>query len=141
MGVAIEGALQGYPSVAFSLCDHSLQADFTPLKPYLVDLMFKSITAGLPPFTCLNVNFPKAEKFKGVKVCRMSRSRWQKEVAEREHPWGGKYYWLVGESVELEPEATDTDRWALANGYVAITPTQLDVTANELISVLREVLI
>ncbi len=141
MGVAIEGALQGYPSVAFSLCDHSLQADFTPLKPYLVDLMFKSITAGLPPFTCLNVNFPKAEKFKGVKVCRMSRSRWQKEVAEREHPWGGKYYWLVGESVELEPEATDTDRWALANGYVAITPTQLDVTANELISVLKEVLI
>ena len=39
MGVAIEGALQGYPSVAFSLCDHSLQADFTPLKPYLVPVI------------------------------------------------------------------------------------------------------
>lgn len=140
MGVATEGALQGYPSIAFSLCDHSPNADFSPLRPYLVDLMYKAITVGLPPFTCLNVNFPKVEKFKGIKVCRMARSRWQKEVEEREHPWGGNYYWLVGECVELEPDADDTDRWALAHGYVAVTPTRLDVTADELVSVLREVL-
>ena len=70
----------------------------------------------------------------------MAHSRWTKEVEERKHPWGGKYYWLVGENIELEPEATDTDRWALAHGYVAVTPTQLDVTAKELVEVLREVL-
>lgn len=140
MGVVIEGALQGYPSIAFSLCDHRADANFEPLRPYLVDLMFKAIAVGLPPFTCLNVNFPLAEKFRGVKVCRMARSRWQKELQECEHPWGGKYYWLVGNCVELEPEAEDTDRWALAHGYVAVTPTQLDVTAGELVEVLREVL-
>ena len=140
MGVAIEGALQGYPSVAFSLCDHRPEADFTPLRPYLVDFMFKAIAVGLPPFTCLNINFPLAPRFKGVKVCRMARSRWQKEVEHRRHPWGADYYWLVGESVELEPEATDTDRWALANGYVAVTPTQLDVTAHELMEVLQDIL-
>lgn len=140
MGVAIEGALQGYPSVAFSLCDHRPEADFTPLRPYLVDFMFKAIAVGLPPFTCLNINFPLAPRFKGVKVCRMARSRWQKEVEHRRHPWGADYYWLVGENVELEPEATDTDRWALAHGYVAVTPTQLDVTARELMEVLQDIL-
>ena len=140
MGVAIEGALQGFPSIAFSLCDHRWDADFEPLRPYLVDFMYKSLALALPPFTCLNVNFPAVSKFKGVKVCRMAYSRWTKEVEERKHPWGGKYYWLVGENIELEPEATDTDRWALAHGYVAVTPTQLDVTAKELVEVLREVL-
>ena len=113
---------------------------FEPLRPYLVDFMYKSLALALPPFTCLNVNFPAVSKFKGVKVCRMAYSRWTKEVEERKHPWGGKYYWLVGENIELEPEATDTDRWALAHGYVAVTPTQLDVTAKELVEVLREVL-
>ncbi len=140
MGVAIEGALQGYPSIAFSLCNHRTDADFAPLRPYLVDLMFKAIAAGLPPFTCLNVNFPLAPKFKGVKVCRMAKSRWQNEVEHRTHPYGGDYYWLVGECRELEPQATDTDRWALANGYVAITPTQLDVTAYALVDALKNIL-
>lgn len=48
MGVVTEGALQGYPAIAFSLCDHSPAADFTPLAPYLVDLVFKAIAVGLP---------------------------------------------------------------------------------------------
>ena len=34
----------------------------------------------------------------------------------------------MGDCAELEPEATDTDRWALANGYVAVTPVNLDLT-------------
>lgn len=138
MGVVIEGALQGYPSIAFSLCDFREDADFTPLRPYLIDFVFKTIAMALPPFTCLNVNFPKAAKFRGVKVCRMARSRWQKEVEPCSHPYGGRYYWLAGESVELEPEAIDTDRWALAHDYVAVTPTQLDLTATELVNVLRD---
>ena len=140
MGVATEGALQGYPAVAFSLCDHSMDAKFEPLRPYLVDFMFKAIAVGLPELTCLNINFPKADKFKGIKVCRMAHSRWQNEVEHRTHPYGGDYYWLVGDCKELEPEATDTDRWALAHNYVAVTLTQLDVTARELVDVLREVL-
>ena len=44
----------------------------------------------------------------------------------------------MGDCEELEPEATDTDRWALAHGYVAITPTNLDVTDYELLNVLKQ---
>ena len=139
MGVAMEGALQGYPAIAFSTCDHSMDADFEPLRPYLVDITFKAISMGMPTFTALNVNFPKVEKLKGIRVCRMAHSRWIKEFMGRNDPRGkSKYYWLVGECEELEPEAEDTDRWALAHGYGAITPTNFDVTAYELIDVLQK---
>ena len=128
MGVATEGALQGYRSIAFSLCNHSLRADFTPLHDYLLKFTEYALTNELPPFSCLNINFPLCESFKGVRVCRMAHSRWQNELEEREHPHGRPYFWLVGDCAELEPEATDTDRWALANGYVAVTPVNLDLT-------------
>lgn len=140
MGVAAEGALQGYPAIAFSLCDHRADADFSPLAPYLIDFTFKAIAMGMPPFTCLNVNFPKCERFKGVRVCRMAHSRWEHELARRQHPYGGDYFWLVGNCHDFEPEAEDTDHWALAHDYIAVTPTNLDVTDYGLIDVLRTML-
>lgn len=140
MGVVTEGTLQGYPAVAFSLCDHRWEADFTPLAPYLVDFVFKAIAIGLPPYTCLNINFPRVEKFAGVRICRMAHSRWERELEPCPHPYGGHFYWLAGGSRELEPEAENTDRWALNHGYVAVTPTMLDVTATGLIDVLRDVM-
>ena len=137
MGVATEAALQGFPSIAFSLCNHSASADFTPLRPYLIDMTFKAIAMGMPPFTCLNINFPNRPKFEGVKICRMAKSRWVNETVRRTHPYAGDYFWLVGECIDLESEATDTDRWALAHGYVAVTPTTLDVTATGMIDILK----
>lgn len=35
---------------------------------------------------------------------------------------------MVGEYRNDEPEATDTDQWAVNNGYVAVTPIKIDVT-------------
>ncbi|MCH5181736.1 MAG: 5'/3'-nucleotidase SurE [Prevotellaceae bacterium] len=138
MGVAREGALQGIPAIAFSLCDYSAEADFEPLRPYVAELVDRTLAAGLPPMTCLNVNFPGGRKtFEGVRLCRMGLSRWQNEVEPRRHPYGRDYYWLAGESVNLEPDAPDTDRRALEEGWVAVTPTSLDVTDYSLLESLR----
>lgn len=113
MGVATEGALQGYPSVAFSLCDHREDADFTPLASYIVDLVFKSIALGMPPFTCLNVNFPKANKFKGVRICRMAHSRWQHELARRKHPYGATIsgWWATARNWSRKPPTPTAGPW------------------------------
>ncbi len=64
----------------------------------------------------------------------------RRETQRCPHPYGGDHFWLTGECRELEPEASDTDRWALAHGYVAVTPTQLDVTATGLVDILKSVL-
>ncbi|MBR1712579.1 MAG: 5'/3'-nucleotidase SurE [Alloprevotella sp.] len=128
MGVATEGALQGIPAVAFSLCDHRANADFTPLTPYLRQIVRHALTTKMPPFTCLNVNFPLRPSFEGVRICRMAHSRWVREIEDDPQDGKGNTYRLAGECIELEPEAADTDRWALAHGFVAITPTTLDNT-------------
>ena len=128
MGVTMEGCMKYIPSVAFSLCDYRADADFRPLTSYIRKITQQVLVEGLPMGVCLNVNFPLAEAFKGVKICRMSRGSWYNETSRFHHPRGYDYWWMVGHYHNDEPEATDTDRWALDNGYVAITPTRIDVT-------------
>ena len=117
------------PSVAYSLCDHRADADFEPLRPYVRQMTQWVLAEGLPMGVCLNVNFPLAESFQGVKVCRMAHGTWNNEVTKCHHPRGYDYWWMVGHYTNDEPQAEDTDRWALDHGYVAITPTRIDVTA------------
>ncbi|MBR6340023.1 MAG: 5'/3'-nucleotidase SurE [Alloprevotella sp.] len=140
VGIAAEGALQGLPAIAFSLCDMEEDADFEPLRPFILQFVDKVLREGMPAWTCLNINFPEGLKtYKGVRYCRMAQSRWVKEVEDCPHPWKpGLHFWLVGECEELEPEATDTDRWALANGYVAVTPQTFDTTSYDYLQALKQ---
>lgn len=137
MGVTLEGCMKYIPSVAFSLCDHNDDADFSPLAPLVKQITNKVLNEGLPKGVCLNVNFPLLHSFKGVKVCRMAHGTWINEVVRCRHPRGYNYYWMVGSYTNDEPEANDTDNWALAHGYVAITPTRIDVTDYETIGQIK----
>ncbi len=131
MGVVMEGCLKYIPSVAYSLCDHRSDADFTPLAPYVKRFTQHVLLHGLPRGVCLNINFPVMPTFKGVRVCRMAYGSWGNEITKCHHPRGYDYWWMVGQYTNDEPEAEDTDNWALNHGYVAITPTRMDVTAYE----------
>jgi 5'-nucleotidase len=129
MGVTLEGCMKYIPSVAFSLCDYRENADFAPLRPFIRTITAQVLREGLPRGVCLNVNFPLVPMFQGVRVCRMTPGTWFNEVTKCHHLRGYDYWWMVGRYRNDEPEAEDTDRWALDNGYVAITPTQIDLTA------------
>ncbi|MBR3480210.1 MAG: 5'/3'-nucleotidase SurE [Prevotella sp.] len=153
MGVTLEGCMKYIPSVAYSLCDHRADADFEPLRPYIEQFTERVLREGLPQGVCLNINFPLLEEstaevptpmatdspavvassFKGVKVCRMAHGSWLNEVTRCHHPRGYDYFWMVGHYQNDEPEADDTDNWALRNGYIAITPTHIDVTHYEML--------
>ena len=134
MGVVTEGTFHGSPAIGFSLCDQSSRADFSACGEWVVRIVEKVLREGLPPLTCLNVNFPKGDSFRGLRVCRMAHSTWIREMAETTRPGSGQpLYWLTGEVLEYEPEADDTDRWALYHGYVAVTPQTLDCTAYDLL--------
>jgi 5'-nucleotidase len=138
MGVTMEGCMKYIPSMAFSICDYRADADFTPLETYIREMVQRVLRDGLPKGVCLNVNFPLAPAFKGVRICRMSPGTWTNEVSKCHHPRGYDYWWMVGSYLNDEPEAEDTDRWALDNGYVAITPTRIDVTAYEAFGQLKD---
>lgn len=137
MGIAMEGCMKYIPSVAFSSCYYNEDANLEPVRPYVVRLVKKVLTEGLPKGVCLNVNFPAEESFRGLKVCRMTYGRWVDEIVTARHPRGYDYYWVVGRYQNDEPENTDTDQWALNHGYVAVTPTTMDVTAYEFLSKIK----
>ena len=138
VGLTMEGCMKYIPSVAFSLCDHRDDADFRPLTDTIRSITADVLAHGLPRGTCLNVNFPLAPTFRGVRVCRMTHGTWGKEVELRTHPRGYDYYWMVGEYTDDEPFAEDTDKYALTHGYVAVTPMTIDVTAHEAMDEMTE---
>lgn len=131
MGVAMEGCMKYIPSMAFSTCYFDEKANLEPLRPYVQAVVRKVLAEGLPRGICLNVNFPPRQEFEGWRTCRMTFGRWVNEVEKNHHPRGYDYYWMVGEYQNDEPDAEGSDQWALNHGFVAITPTRLDVTAYE----------
>ena len=131
MGIVMEGCICGIPSVGFSIDDHSPEADFSHCEKAIRDIIARVLSAGLPRGVCLNVNFPARGPLQGVKLCRQSCGQWINEWIEREHPKGGKYYWLTGNLSIDNPDDTDTDHYALQQGYAAITPVRIDLTARD----------
>lgn len=138
MGVVIEGCLNGIPSVAFSLCSHDADANFEPAGPFIHSIAKMVLEKGLPPLTCLNVNFPNIDEIKGVRVCEQAKGVWKHEWESCARMSDPNYFWLTGSFTDFEPENDRNDHWALANGYAAITPTIVDVTAYGYISELEQ---
>lgn len=137
MGAALEGCMKYIPSVAFSSCYYDEEANLEPLRPYVQQIVRKVLSEGLPKGICLNVNFPARQHFEGVKVCRMTFGSWVEEIDKCRHPRGYDYYWVVGHYHNDEPGIEGTDQYALDNGYVAITPTKVDVTAYDFMKQLQ----
>ena len=130
MAAAIEGAIDGIPSIGFSLDDYNAEADFSHVDPFIKTITKKVLKEGLPEGICLNVNIPKKsdEAVKGIKVVRQAKARWEEAFEARTDPFGRNYFWMGGVFVNGDPRP-DTDEKALADNYVAVVPVQFDFTA------------
>ena len=127
MSAAVEAAVEGIPAIGFSLQDYSYHADFSLCVPFIKQIVSKILSNKMPEGTLLNVNFPKGE-IKGLKVCRQAKSKWKEDFDERTDPTGRKYFWLIGNFINMD-NGNDTDEAALAENYASIVPTQFDLTA------------
>ncbi len=131
MGAAIEGSFYHCPAIGLSVDDHSPDADFEGAVKYGEQIIRAILEERPSTPLCLNVNLPAIPvgELKGVRVCRQTAGYWRERFVRHEDPRGREYFWLTGEYVNTEPEATDTDEWALKQGYVAVVPVQVDMTA------------
>ena len=133
VGAALEACMKNVPAIAYSLKTKKTQGcDFRPYEEVIIETARYALEHGLPQDVLLNVNFPEVPALKGTRVCRMGRGRWMKEmVEETDKPLGKdeRAFHLTGYFQNLEPDAEDTDYWALDHGYAAITPIGLDMTA------------
>ena len=131
MGAAIEAAFYNIPSIGLSLTDHDLDADFEGAVKYGTQIVKSVLSNDLPRPLCLNVNIPDipCNEIKGIRLSRQTRGYLREECFKRTDPHGRDYFWHRGAFSNAEPEAEDSDEWALANGYVSIVPVQVDLTA------------
>lgn len=137
MGAAIEGAVFKIPSIGFSLLDHSHNANFTYSKKYIHSITKQVLEDGLPSGTCLNVNIPKGDDIKGIRVCRQTSGQWVNEFMQSKDGADKDIYWLTGNFENDEPSDEMTDEWALANRYVSVVPVKVDMTNHDLIASIK----
>lgn len=140
LGATLEGCINEIPSIGFSLLSLDSDADFTASKSIAGRIVRKVMENGLPLSVCLNVNIPNGsmEEIKGIKVCRQNRGFWREEFDRRTDPAGRHYFWLTGYYHNSEPEAGDTDEWALRNNFVSVVPLQTDLTAHTMMDKIRK---
>jgi len=140
MSAAVEAGTNGIPAVGFSLLDHSMEADFEPSSKFVKRIVRNILEEGLPKGVVLNVNIPKLKEneIKGIKVCRQSKARWEETFIKRQSPRGRDYFWPTGRFINEENgEASDTDEWALENGFISVVPVQHDLTAHSYLEELK----
>ncbi|MCJ0742342.1 5'/3'-nucleotidase SurE [Pedobacter montanisoli] len=136
MSAAVEGAIEKIPSIGFSLDDFDSDADFSHCKKFIKQIALQVLEKGLPEATLLNVNFPKGDQIKGIKICRQANAKWAEDFDERKDPYNRPYYWLTG-VFENYDKGEDTDVWALNHGYASVVPVQFDLTAHHVIPILN----
>ena len=127
MGACFVGAEHGIPAIGFSIDSHAMDVDLSHMRPYLLDLTRHLLEEGFRPRMCYNINAPVGE-IAGVRWTRQCQGHWTKEMLPKQDAEGRTYYELGGEFVNEEPEATDTDIRALADGYLSVQPATIDMT-------------
>lgn len=136
---AMEAVIFGLPAVAVSL-DTYEPADYTIAAQVAALVVGQVMARGLPPGVFLNVNVPclpeRCGEIAGVKITRLGRREYRDVLVERQDPRGRPYYWIGG---DLPTGHLDegTDIWAVAHGFVSITPIHLDMTAYDLLPELQ----
>lgn len=133
---AMEAAIWGIPGIAVSL-DHpdkfAGEMDFTDAAEAARRVVaWLAVQKDLQKDLVLNVNVPYGPlaEMKGFRLTRQGLRIYHDELVRRLDPRGHPYYWIGGEA----PTGVDepgTDYGALANGYISITPIQLDLTSHK----------
>ncbi len=127
VAAAIEGALQGAPSIAASLVTRG-PADFAEPAEFIGRLARVVAEKGLPHRRLLNVNLPARSHalIAGVQVTRLGTRRYADTLIRKTDPRGRDYYWIGGEDPVWEP-VEGTDFHAVNGGSISVTPMRLDL--------------
>lgn len=137
VGAAFEGRLMKQPAIAVSLAGSNVRSyqninDYAVAAQWVHDFIKKGLP-NLPARHILNINIPDVPELKGEKVTYQGLRGQAKPITSHVDPRGRQVYWigLAGEAVtdpRKTPSHIQSDFFAVANGYVSITPIQMDAT-------------
>lgn len=123
---ALEGALLGYPAIAVSQQTPQGEWDFRRAAAVAAALAAAMLERPLAARTFLNVNVPRVEP-RGIRVTVQAKRNHITKVDRRLDPRQRPYFWIEEAQDEWEPHDR-SDRQAITDGYVSVTPLQPDLT-------------
>lgn len=128
VAAATEGYLLGIPSIAVSLANHDA-LNFDTAARVVLELAQRIQAQPPTEPMLLNVNVPdcKWDDLKGQRVTRLGKRHKAESVVKTTNPRGQTVYW-VGAAGPAQDAGEGTDFHAIANGFVSITPLQMDLT-------------
>lgn len=134
---AREGAIQGIRSVAVSsvfpqVGGAKMNDIWAVTAETAVSVIQEALRNQTPPNIVLNINSPALtrDELKGVKVTHIGSRNYTLDFTKSADPFARPYYWLLGEGPHDEYDS-DSDVGAVKDGYISVTPINLDPTANE----------
>lgn len=134
VAAAMEGRFLGYPAIAVSLVGHGVKHYDTAAE--IVKLLVNQLQkAPLPSEVILNVNVPDLpmDQIAGLRITRLGHRHKAEPVIKSQDPRGRTIYW-VGPAGEEQDAGEGTDFFAVRNGFVSITPLQVDLTRHSAIA-------
>ncbi len=134
VGAAMEGYLFGIPAIAFSQVEKGwshLDAAARVARELVQQVIAQGLLTRPAPFL-LNVNIPNRpyEALGPLQVCRLGRRHAAESVISQPSPRGDTMYW-IGAAGPARDGADGTDFHAAAQGCIAVTPLQVDLTDHD----------
>ncbi|MEJ1336133.1 MAG: 5'/3'-nucleotidase SurE [Candidatus Sedimenticola sp. (ex Thyasira tokunagai)] len=128
VAAATEGRFLGYPAIALSMNDHNPHHYDTGAR-VAAELVSHLQSEPLAADTIINVNIPDLpyEKLKGYQVTRLGHRHKAEPVVKSTDPRGRIIYWVGPAGLEQDA-GPGTDFHAIREGYVSVTPLQIDLT-------------
>ncbi len=138
VAAAMEGRFLGLPAIAVSLVG-SEAAHYDTAAEIVLRLVDNLRRHPLPQDTILNVNVPDLplDRIQGIQATRLGHRHKSEPVIRETDPRGRPIYW-VGPAGAEQDAGPGTDFHAVRNGYVSVTPLQVDLTRHESIGPLGD---
>lgn len=138
VGAAMEGSIQGYPSVAVSVDSHSAE-HFEYACRLAVDTIRKT-GGSWDTDTMININTPNlpAEEIKGVKYTAIGEREYSNDIQLKETKGEVRTFVYGGEAVQYEGIPETFDVIAIQNGYASISPLHRDMTNEKAMELLDD---
>ena len=140
ISAAMEGALAGLPAIALSQALRDAGHGFAAAEGWAERVLRPLLDAPLAKRTVINVNFPALapDTVKGVRVVRQGFHDYDRgSLVEGKDPRGRPYFWFGLHDIEHTLDH-GTDLEAVSEGYISVTPLQVDLTHHASIGLLAE---
>lgn len=140
VSAAIEGLIQNKPSIAISYNEFNVPKEVYTKSAKQIVKIVNDLKDNMDIFNdcILNINIPNKE-IKGTRVTVLGDRKYENVMEERVSPHGQKYFWVGGKVKELEQEV-NSDIIAVEQGFISITPVNIEMTNKNKLSVLEKLI-